>query len=595
MSADRDDCDVLVQLIVLVQDLTYQRAAEEAQRRSQALIDAAVAALPVTLTTFDRSLRFTSVAGGLDQVGNQPEDFLGKHISEVTEDPHTLLALQNALAGTELMTRTLVSGQTYLTLHGPMKDGDGAVVGVVAVTSNVTVEVAAEAERRRAEQEALFLARHDPLTGLPGRSALIEYLTAPAPAGGAPGALLLLDLDDFTIINEGLGYRVGDAVLLEVASRLLDAFPGAMVARHGGDEFAIVTATVGDLAGAEELAQRVRAVLEPDVDVVGHTLRVTASFGIALHQARASRSTLIGNADAALSRAKEAGADQHRVYDVEMRHRMESRLRIQGGLRVALATQQLRVAYQPIVALGDRHIAGAEALLRWTHPEWGVVAPAEFIPIAEQTGLILPIGRWVMQTACADMLALHRTHGIYVSVNVSARQLVGGGFAEWVEETLELTGLPPTALVIEVTESALMDDIAVTRAAFDSLRSRGVQVGIDDFGTGYSSLARLLRLPVDVIKLDRAFVTDIDARAEARGMAAAVLQLSAAIGAETVAEGVETEAEAATLRDLGYTRGQGFLFAAADCVDNLTARLRAARPTSVSAEDGEGDANARSA
>ncbi len=177
---------MLVQLIVLVQDLTQQRAAEEAQRRSQALIDAAVAALPVTLTTFDRSLRFTSVAGGLDQVGNQPEDFLGKHISEVTEDPHTLLALQNALAGTESTTRTLVSGQTYLTLHGPMKDGDGAVVGVVAVSSNVTVEVAAEAERRRAEQEALFLVRHDPLTGLPGRSALIEYLTAPAPAGQRP-------------------------------------------------------------------------------------------------------------------------------------------------------------------------------------------------------------------------------------------------------------------------------------------------------------------------------------------------------------------------------------------------------------------------
>jgi diguanylate cyclase (GGDEF)-like protein/PAS domain S-box-containing protein len=573
VSVIRDDDGWPIQLIVLLQDRSQQRAAEEAQRRSQALIDAAIATLPMTFTAFDTDLRFTYVAGGLQQPGTQPEKFLGKSVTEFSKHRPTLLAMRRALKGDESTTRTLFNGQTYLTLHGPMRNDSGAVVGVIAVSTNVTAEVTAEAVRRQAEELRLFVAQHDDLTGLAGRSALVEHLNTLAWSERGPGALLLLDLDDFKLINEGLGHEVGDAVILAVASRVSDTFPGLFIARNGGDEFAVVFPSDMDQTSALEGAERVRAALDVDITASGHVLRVTACVGVAIKQVRGSTSTLIGNADSALSRAKDAGIGQYRLYDAEMRRQVEDRLVIQGGLRLALRLGHLRIAYQPVFSLVDRRMIGSEALLRWTHPERGPISPAEFIPIAEQSGIIVPMGQWVMNTACADMLSLQRDHGMDVSVNVSVRQLIDGDFAEWVEEILERTELPPYALTVEVTESALMDDIGTIRTAFDRLRARGVKVAIDDFGTGYSSLARLQSLPVDVIKLDRAFVTGVDMRAEARNMAAAILQLSAAIGADMIAEGVETEAEATTLRELGYTAAQGFLFAAPMPVEELRARL----------------------
>jgi len=569
VSAVRDDDGTPVQLLVLMQDLTQQRAAEDRQRRSRALIETAIALLPVSFTTLDSNLRFTSVAGGLERRGTRPHDFLGRHVSEIIDDPAALLALQNALGGAESTTRVIVNGETYLTLNAPMRDEEGAVVGVVSVSTNITTEVSAEAARRRADELTLFVATHDPLTGLPGRSALAEHLKK----GAGAGALLLLDLDDFHLINDSLGHEVGNAVLFEVASRVSDAFPGSMVARQGGDEFAVVPASVVDRADAAEAAERVKDVLDADVEVGDNAVQVTASVGVALERTRESSSTLMHNADSALANAKDAGTGQYRLYDAEMRRRVEDRLEMQAGLRVALSAGQLHIAYQPIVDLSDRRIVGSEALLRWTHPDRGLVSPAEFVPIAEESGLIVPIGEWVMNTACDDVLPLQRDHGIYICVNVSVRQLTSAGCARWVEGALDRIGLPPSALTVEVTESALMDNIDLVRAAFDRLRSRGVKVAIDDFGTGYSSLARLQQLPVDVIKLDRAFVADVDVRAEARGMAAAILQLSAAIGASVVAEGIETEAEVTTLLDLGYTAGQGYLFARPMPIEDLTARL----------------------
>jgi EAL domain-containing protein (putative c-di-GMP-specific phosphodiesterase class I) len=269
---------------------------------------------------------------------------------------------------------------------------------------------------------------------------------------------------------------------------------------------------------------------------------------------------LIGNAGAALSQAKGAGIGQYRLYDTEMRRQVESRLAIQGGLRTALRDGALRVAYQPIIDLVDRRVIGSEALLRWTHPGRGEVPPSEFIPIAEQSGLIVPIGAWVMDRACRDTLRLPGGEQMGISVNVSIRQLTDGRFAEWLAKLLERTRLPASMLTLEVTESVLMDEIAPISTGFSRVRAQGVKVAIDDFGTGYSSLARLQGLPVDVIKLDRAFVTGVDVRAEARDMATAILHLSAAIGADMIAEGVETEAEAETLVDLGYTMAQGYLF-----------------------------------
>jgi len=572
-SVVRDQAGVPVQLLVLVQDLTQQQqVAGGAERRTQTLLDAAIATLPVIFMTLDSDLRFTFVSAGLERPGTRPEDYIGKHVSEVSDDRVAFHALQRALAGSESTTRTVVNGETYLAVNAPMCDDQGAVIGVISISTNITAEVSADEERRQADELRLYAARHDPLTGLLGRSALVEHFNDSAPSGG--GALLLLDLDEFNLINDSLGHEVGDAVLHEVASRVSDAFPGLIVARQGGDEFAVVAPSVVDRAEAVEAAERIHAALKADIRVAEHTIRVTASVGLALEQIRGSSPTLMRNADLALSRAKNAGGGQYRIYDAEMRREVQDQLGIQAALRVAMSTGQLRVAYQPIVDLADRRTVGAEALLRWNHPDRGQISPNEFIPIAEKSGLIIPMGEWVMETACATLVSLHQGHGMYVSVNVSVRQLLGSGL-EWVEEVLERVALPPTALTVEVTESALMEHVDLVRIAFERLRALGVRVAIDDFGTGYSSLARLQQLPVDIIKLDRAFVTDVDVRAEARGMATGILQLSAAMGATTIAEGIETEAEATTLFELGYTTGQGFLFAHAMSLDHLTDRLRA--------------------
>jgi diguanylate cyclase (GGDEF)-like protein/PAS domain S-box-containing protein len=575
VSALRDEHGTPTRLLVVMRDLSVQRAAEGSQRRSQALIETAVAALPIAFSMFDSNLCLTFVASGNAPDGHTDDRYIGKHISVLSDNAATIAALERALAGHETTSRTFINGSTYLGLNAPMRDASGAIVGVISVSSDISAEVTADEHRHHAEDLRLFAATHDSLTGLPGRSALINHLTHLASSEVGAGALLLLDLDDFYLVNDSLGYTVGDAVLIEVASRMADAFPGLMVARQGGDEFAVVAPYVMDRGDAMKAAERVRAVLEHDIDVGHHTVRITASVGIAIETAHGSSSTLMRKADLAMTRAKHAGRDQCRLYDADMRRQVQNELGLQDGLRLALGAGEFRIAYQPIVELATQRIIGAEALLRWLHPTRGQVSPVEFVPVAEKSGLIVPIGQWVMNTACDDVLALQRTHGISIAVNVSMRQLVDGGFAQWVEDVLARSGLPSTALLVEVTESALMDDVGAIRVAFDRLRAEGVRVAIDDFGTGYSSLARLQDLPVDVIKLDRAFVTDINMRPEARAMAAAILQLSTAIGAVSVAEGIETEAEAATLRDLGYTLGQGFLFARPMPIDDLGRRLDA--------------------
>ncbi len=579
VSAVRDENGRPVQALVLMQDLSEHHEVKQAQVRSQALIDAAVAALPIAFSTYDTMLRLTFVAGGPELAGMRLEDYVGKHASEVTSNPSALRALEKALNGSETTSRLTFNDSVYLTLNAPMRDDDGTIVGVVSVSNNITAEVSAENERRRAEELRLFAVRHDALTGLLGRSGLVEHLNDLLAAGQPTGALLLLDLDDFNLINDSLGHEVGDAVLLEVAQRLSSAFPGAVVAKYGGDEFAVVAPFVNDHAGAASAAREIFDMLDADVAVHGHALRITASLGIALQKgARGiSAPTLIRNADSALSHAKSAGPAQYRLYDSVMRREVRQQLEIQDGLRKAMDAGQLHLAYQPIVNLTDRRIIGAEALLRWTHPEKGNIPPVDFIHVAEKSGLIVPIGQWVMHSACTTMRPLHATSGIYVAVNVSVRQLVGDLFAAWVEDVLVRTRLAPSALVVEVTETALMDDIGLVRSAFHRLRAHGVKVAIDDFGTGYSSLARLQGLPVDVIKLDRAFVTDVDSRPEARAMAAAILQVSNAIGAQIIAEGIETEAEAAALLDLGYSAAQGYLFGRPMPIEDFQARLPTAK------------------
>jgi diguanylate cyclase (GGDEF)-like protein/PAS domain S-box-containing protein len=680
------------QLTVLTQELTSQRAAEDARRDSEMILGAAIASSAVSVTTFDRDLHFTFLAGGaMARAGRRITDFLGRDVRDVTSHAPSLAALEKALAGVESSTRSEYGGKTYSTVHAPLRDIGGEITSVISIASDITAEVTAEAagahdralldtvlmavpmlaatfdidgrildgagrlfeggvlqglmgrrldagganvigaelvdraiggeeinttiehggsfyqvlctpnrghdgeplgalavvtdvtELHRSAADALFRASHDELTGLPIRSALVEHLDRLLGPLGQPCTLLLLDLDDLQVVNDSLGHEVGDTVLLEVAAGLTAAFPSLMVARHGGDEFAVVVPGRSGDSHAHEVVARICQALTPVVRLDGHPLTITASIGIAFGQPGGSTASLFRNADSALYQAKHDGRGQNRIYDADSRQRLHQRLSTEGGLRAALVGGTLHLAYQPIVSLIDRRILGAEALLRWDDPVRGPISPVEFIPIAEATGLIVPIGDWVMNRACEDAAQLHRDNDFHMSVNVSTRQLVSGDFSAWLDGVLAATGLPATALTVEVTESAVLHDLNTVQAAFGRLRSHGVRIAIDDFGTGFSSLARLQRLPVDIIKLDREFVRDIGDQPGARTMATAIFELSKAIGASIVAEGVETEAQAATLRDIGYESAQGFLFARPMPLAELHELLNAGRRAGASA------------
>ena len=668
--AVRNEDGSVCQLLVLIQELSSQRAAEDARRDSQMLLETALASSQISVTTFDRDLRFTFLAGGgIAQAGRRVSDFLGRDVREVLDDEVTLAALEAALDGEQSSNRTEYRGKTYSTVHAPLRGIDADITGVISVSTDISVEVAAQAagshdralldtvlkavpmlvasfdlegrlvdgagrlyeggsvqrlvgqrldavagnsvgaafvdralggeevtatvehggsfyqafytpsrepngdligalavvtdvsERHRTEQQALFLARHDPLTGLPIRAVLTERLDAVLASQHQPCTVLLVDVDDLQVINDSLGHEVGDSVLVEVAASLTGGFPDLMVARPGGDEFAVVVPGVISESHAQEVAAQICAALPPIVRVDGHPVTVTASIGIAFAHADGSSADILRDADSALHEAKRAGRGETRIYNAESRRRLQHRLTTESGLRAALQAGSLRLEYQPIVSLADRRILGAEALLRWDDPVRGAISPSEFVPVAEATGLIVPIGEWVMNRACEDTTHLYRDHDLHISVNVSVRQLMAGDFSRWLDGILALTALPAAALTIEVTESAFLDDLAAVRVAFERLRCRGVRIAIDDFGTGFSSLARLQDVPVDIIKLDRAFVIDVAERPEARTMAAAIYELSKAIGASIVAEGIETEAQATTLREIGYEQAQGFLFA----------------------------------
>jgi len=422
-------------------------------------------------------------------------------------------------------------------------------------------------EKQRADERIEYLASHDSLTGLPNRemfNGLLRHTIDTARRSGRWFALLFIDLDRFKIINDSLGHDAGDMLLVEVASRLHEALRASdIVARLGGDEFVVILDGTSDRGDVERVASHLLSVLGQPMQLSGHECHSTASIGIALYPEHGDdAATLTKNADMAMYQAKEDGKNSFRFFSGEIKVQSIERLRLESELRRAVERRQFSLHYQPKVDLGTGQITGVEALLRWKHPELGQVSPAQFIPLAEETGLIVPIGRWVLREACAQNMTWQRggLRPVSMAVNLSPRQFADEHLLNDVDEALQASGMSAVLLQLEVTESMVMRNVARAVRVLNAIQDRGIRLAIDDFGTGYSSMSLMKQFPIDTIKIDRSFVRDLPRDSEDQAIAQAIISMGKALGMTVVAEGVETAEQHAFLRNHDCDEMQGYLF-----------------------------------
>jgi len=440
---------------------------------------------------------------------------------------------------------------------------DGSVAHVVATLRDVT-------DRRIAEKQLLQLATRDPLTGLVNRTALLDEITRALRAAARSGrstAVLMIDLDHFKYVNDSLGHAVGDELLQAAARRLQEVVRGGdLVARPGGDEFVIVMRDLDDHADAVRAARRLVTAFRDPISAHDTELYTTASIGIAVASDESEADDLVREADTAMYVAKAEGRDRVSMFNEELRAAVTSRLSLEGNLRPALERDELAVWYQPEVGLASGSVIAVEGLLRWHHPDGRLRTAAEFIDIAEETGLILDIGDWVLQEACsqaARWAAIRPGRPISIRVNLSALQLAEAGLLDAVDAALDASGLDPGLLCLEITETALLRETSTVRENLDGVRERGIAIAVDDFGTGYASLAYLRKYPVDVLKIDRSFITDLTTDDYDERLVAGIVALAHRLGMSVTAEGVERDTQADLLRELGCESAQGFLFSKA--------------------------------
>ncbi|MBK9180425.1 MAG: PAS domain S-box protein [Acidimicrobiales bacterium] len=505
-----------------------------------------------------------------------PEELLGRNVREVL--PSVAGRLLDAAA------RARSNGQIQTFSYQLPEIGERghfeARVGVLG-EDELLVVVRDVSEEMTAKQALEFQALHDPLTGLANRSLFFDQLAqalARSERRRGQVALLFVDLDRFKVINDSLGHDAGDRLLIEVAGRVRSAVrPGDSVARFGGDEFAVVCEDLDGERQAVDVAERVAAAICQPIALAGMDVVVTASTGIVLGAGWGTApAELLRDADAAMYRAKERGRARVEVFDQSMRALAVARLADENDLRRAVAEGRLLVHYQPQVDLATGRIVGVEGLLRWEHPERGTLAPASFLAVAEETGLIVPIGAQVLEQACRDALPWLETRPeLVLWVNLSARQVADAEAAALLSATCRATGFPPERLGVEVTETALLTDLAAVQRNLEAMRATGTRVAVDDFGTGYSSLAHLRRLPLDVVKVDRAFVDGLGSEPDDTAIVAAVVGMGRALGLATVAEGVEQREQIEALRALGCDHAQGFYFGRPVPAVELAALLRA--------------------
>jgi len=451
-------------------------------------------------------------------------------------------------------------------MAGANRLGDRAVDAIVLNIRDVGT-------RKDLEEQLTLQALRDSLTGLANRALFRDRTTHAIERGRRSAgtvALLLIDLDHFKLTNDAVGHALGDELLVTVAERIKAYVrPSDTLARLGGDEFALLIEDRIDEFAAVALGERLIEAVRPPIRLGSRDISMTASVGIAVIKAGVYGATdadeLLRDADLAMYAAKSAGRDRCLLFDPAMHIEVLREAEQRADLETALAQEQFVVQYQPIVDLPTLELIGVEALVRWAHPTRGLVGPSEFIPLAESTGLIVPLGRWVLQQACAQAVEWQRSRpngkALRMSVNLSARQFQYAGLVDDVAKILTETGIAPNSVVLEITESLLMLDTEATVATLQELKALGVRLAIDDFGTGYSSLSYLRRFPVDIIKIDRSFVDGITTESEDAALTEAVVQLGRSLRLQTVAEGIETQEQSARLLALGCDYGQGFLFA----------------------------------
>src|SRR4051794_16629582 len=534
-----------------------------ARIHSRELLQQIVDVIPSPVFVKDREHRWVIVNKAFcDLMGRSAEEFHGRsddhflsraQVRVFWEVDDRVFASGEPIENEELHTDAHGTTRTIITCKRLVALGDGMRL-VVGVITDVT-------RYREAEAHIRHLAQHDHLTGLANRALFRERLgraLAAARRGGGPVAVLCLDLDRFKPVNDTLGHPGGDALLRAVAARLLACVrEGDTAARLGGDEFAVLQAGAGQPEAAGALARRLVEALSAPYEVLGHQIVVGASVGVALAPGDGrDPDELLKRADMALCRAKADGRGTFRSFEPGMDARLQARRLLELDLRKALAAGELELHYQPLVDLRTGAVSALEALLRWRHPARGLVPPGEFVPLAEEIGLIVPVGGWVLRRACAD--AAGWPGGVRVAVNLSAAQFRGRELVAAVVGALAAAGLAPARLELEITETVLLRDGEATLATLRELRALGVRIAMDDFGTGYSSLGYLRSFPFDKIKIDRCFVRDLGASADCEAIVRAVTGLGGSLGIATTAEGVETEEQLERLRPEGCDEAQGF-------------------------------------
>jgi diguanylate cyclase (GGDEF)-like protein len=566
--------------IVLCSDISKLKMQERSLRETNTLLDAALENMSQGLCLISKDNKIEvfnrryldifklppeRVKSGIDLEEVVRISFaIGNHPSEAVDEAVAACMERHSQNGRSPHIYEFADGRVVSCLYSPTEDGR-----CVATYEDVT-------ERRQAEAKIMHMARHDALTNLPNRVLFKERMEQ-ALARGDTLAVMFLDLDRFKGVNDSLGHSIGDALLCAVTERLQRVVAdGDTVARLGGDEFAIVHSRATPTQASELAAQIIDALVEP-FDVRGHQVIIGTSIGIALAPNDGTEpDQLLRNADMALYRAKAEGRGTYHFFQSEMDAQMQERRRLELDLRRALAEEQFELHYQPLINIDSGKVSGFEALLRWNHPERGMVGPDVFIPVAEEIGLIVPLGDWVLKQACRD--AVKWPERLTVAVNLSAAQFRNSTLALSVMSALGQTGLAASRLELEITETVLLQENPAVLDVLHQFRKLGVRICMDDFGTGYSSLSYLRRFPFDKIKIDRSFIRELGKENDCVAIIRAVMRLGSSLGMITTAEGVETEQQLEILRAEGCMQAQGYLFSKAKPASEIPAMLQKIRP-----------------